>query len=115
MSAVRAGGKRTRLSFSDDHALPIRRWGNGSALRDREPQAGTQEERNLPNMAARIAAGSCFDAIQRAKALRTYSGTQGVSNFSRCKRLRFTTNMLPEQGGIVFDPSAAGAADCWEL
>ena len=39
------------------------------------------------------------------KALRTYSGTQGVSNFSPAAAAAIYHHLLPEQGGVVFDPS----------
>jgi hypothetical protein len=52
------------------------------------------------------------------RALRTFSGTQKVSNFSPVQAASIYHEYLPEQGGIVFDPSCGwggrllGAISC---
>jgi hypothetical protein len=104
MSGVRAGGKRTSQElFHDGEKLP---WAMGkhNKLRDRS-QRERNEERNLPNIFGHYLPPVVLTPSSVRKALRTFSGTQGVSNFSPAAAAAIYHHLLPEQGGIVFDPS----------
>lgn len=54
----------------------------------------------------RRALGSCETASDTRKALRTYSGTQGVSNFQPVAALALYNRYLPTTGGAVWDMSS---------
>jgi hypothetical protein len=101
---VRAGGKRTSQElFHDGEKLP---WAMGkhNKLRDRS-QRELREEKNLPGIFGDYSPPPVLTLSSRRKALRTFSGTQGVSNFSPAAAAALYHHLLPEQGGIVFDPS----------
>jgi len=104
MSAVRAGGKRTSDElFADNNDFP-KSMGKHNKLRDRS-QRELNEERNLPNIFGHYLSPAVLTPSSVRKALRTFSGTQGVSNFSPAAAAAIYHHLLPEQGGIVFDPS----------
>jgi hypothetical protein len=101
---VRAGGKRTSQElFHDGEKLP---WAMGkhNMLRDRS-QRELREEKNLPDIFGDYSPPPVLTLSSRRKALRTYSGTQSVSTFSPVAAAALYHHLLPEQGGIVFDPS----------
>jgi hypothetical protein len=104
MWAVSAGGKRTSHElFHDSEKLP---WAMGKHNKLREhSQQELHEEKSLPNNFADYSPPSVLTLSSRQRALRTYSGTQGVSNFSPVSAATLYHHLLPEQGGIVFDPS----------
>jgi hypothetical protein len=117
MWAVPAGGKRTPHElFHDSEKLPSA-MGKRDTLRDRS-QRELLEERNLPNIFGDYLPPSVLTRSSRQKALRTFSGTQGVSNFSPVSAATLYHHLLPKQGGIVFDPSCGwggrllGAISC---
>jgi hypothetical protein len=101
---VRAGGKRTPHElFRDSEKLP---WSMGkrNKLRDRSKQE-LQEESVLPNIFGVYSPPSVLTLSSRQKALRTYSGTQGVSNFSPVAAAAIYHELLPDQGGVTWDMS----------
>jgi hypothetical protein len=117
MWAVPAGGRRTPHElFHDSEKLP-RAMGKRNKLRNRS-QRELHEEKNLPNIFGVYSPPPVLTLSSRQKALRTYSGTQGVSNFSPVSAATLYHHLLPKQGGIVFDPSCgwggrlAGAIAC---
>jgi hypothetical protein len=57
-------------------------------------------------IAKRIAYGDNISDSAIRKALRTYSGTQAVSNFRPTAAAAIYHHLLPESGGSVYDPSA---------
>jgi hypothetical protein len=104
MSGVRAGGKRTSAElFADNNDFP-KSMGKHNKLRDRSLRE-LNEERNLPNIFGHYLPPAVVTPSSVRKALRTYSGTQGVSNFSPVAAAAIYHYLLPIQGGIVFDPS----------
>jgi hypothetical protein len=104
MSGVRAGGKRTLDElFADNNDFP-KSMGKHNKLRDRS-QRELNEERNLPNIFGHYLPPAVLTPSSVRKALRTFSGTQGVSNFSPVAAAAMYHDLLPKQGGIVFDPS----------
>jgi hypothetical protein len=117
MSGVRAGGKRTQDElFADNHDFP-KAMRKHNKLRDRS-QRELHEEMNLPNIFGRYLPPAVLTRSSVRKALRTFSGTQGVSNFSPVAAAAIYHRLLPKQGGVVFDPSCgwggrlAGAIAC---
>jgi hypothetical protein len=117
MWAVPAGGKRTPHElFHDSEKLPLA-MGKRNKLRNRS-QRELHEERNLPSIFGKYSPPSVLTLSSRQKALRTFSGTQGVSNFSPVSAATLYQHLLPKQGGIVFDPSCGwggrllGAISC---
>jgi hypothetical protein len=104
MSGVRAGGKRTSDElFADNNDFP-KSMGKHNKLRDRS-QRELNEERNLPNIFGHYLPSAVLTPSSVRKALRTFSGTQGVSNFSPAAAAAIYHYLLTKQGGIVFDPS----------
>ncbi len=104
MWAVPAGGKHTpRERFADDNEFP-KVMGNRDKLRDRSKRE-LKEESDLPNIFGDYLPPSVLTKSSVQKALRTYSGTQGVSNFSPVAAAAIYHKFLPEEGGVVFDPS----------
>lgn len=117
MWAVRAGGKRTpRELFADNNDFP-KAMGKRNKLRDRN-QRELHEERNLPNIFGDYLPPAVLTRSSVQKALRTFSGTQGVSNFSPVAAAAIYHRLLPKEGGVVWDPSSgwggrlAGAIAC---
>jgi DNA methylase len=117
MSGVRGGGKRTQDElFTDKHDFP-KAMGKHNKLRDRS-QRELHEEMNLPNIFEHYLPPAVLTRSSVRKALRTFSGTQGVSNFSPVAAAAIYHRLLPEQGSVVFDPSCgwggrlAGAIAC---
>ncbi len=117
MSGVRAGGKRTQDElFADNNDFP-KAMGKHNKLRDRS-QRELHEEMNLPNLFGHYLPPAVLTRSGVRKALRTFSGTQGVSNFSPAAAAAIYYRLLPKQGGVVFDPSCgwggrlAGAIAC---
>src|SRR5208282_6526558 len=77
----RAGGKRTSDElFADNNDFP-KSMGKHNKLRDRS-QRELNEERNLPNIFGHYLPSAVLTPSSVRKALRTFSGTQGVSNFN---------------------------------
>jgi hypothetical protein len=104
MWAVPAGGKRTpHKLFHDSEKLP---WAMGkrNKLRDRSKRE-LKEESDLPNISGDYLPPSVLTKSSVQKALRTFSGTQGVSNFSPVQASAIYDKFLPKKGGAVFDPS----------
>ena len=113
MWAVPAGGKRTPHElFHDSEKLP---WvmGKRNKLRGRSKRE-LKEESDLPNISGDYLPPSVLTKSSVQKALRTYPGTQGVSNFSPVQASAIHDKFLPKQGGAVFDPSCGWRAGCWE-
>lgn len=117
MSGVRAGGKRTQDElFADNHDFP-KAMNKHNKLRDRS-QRELHQEMNLPNIFGYYLPPAVLTPSSVRKALRTFSGTQGVSNFSPVAAAAIYHRLLPKQGGVVFDPSCgwggrlAGAIAC---
>ena len=117
MSGVRAGGKRTPQElFADNIDFP-KAMRKHNKLRDRS-QRELHEEMNLPNIFADYLPPAVLTRSSVQKALRTFSGTQGVSQFSPVAAAAIYHRLLPKQGGVVFDPSCgwggrlAGAIAC---
>jgi hypothetical protein len=101
---VRAGGKRTTQElFHDGEKLPRAMW-KRNKLRDRSKQE-LQEESSLPNIFGVYLPPSVLTLSSRQKALRTYSGTQGVSNFSPVAAASIYHHLLPDRGGVTWDMS----------
>jgi hypothetical protein len=50
--------------------------------------------------------GKCETLSDLRKALKIYSGTQGVSNFRASAAAALFDRYLPDEGGVVYDPSA---------
>lgn len=65
--------------------------------------------------------GKCETKSDLRKALRIYSGTQGVSNFRASAAAGLYDRYLPPEGGVVYDPSAGfggrmlGALSCYKV
>ena len=57
-------------------------------------------------LAQRMRLGSCKTKSDLRKALRTFTGTQGVSNFRPTAAAAIYDRYLPEEGGTVWDMSA---------
>jgi DNA methylase len=117
MWGVRAGGKRTpRELFADNNEFPKAMWKRGK-LRERSKQEH-EAEKSLPNIFRDSLPPSVLTRSSVQKALRTYSGTQGVSQFSPVAASAIYHNLLPKEGGVVWDPSCgwggrfAGAIAC---
>lgn len=117
MWSVRAGGKRTPHElFNDSEKLP---WAMGKRekLNKRSKQEPT-EENDLPDIFGVYLPPSLLSASSRRKALRTYTGTQAVSQFSPVSAAAIYDHLLPKEGGVVWDPSCgwggrlAGAIAC---
>jgi len=103
MPDVRAGGKRTTRELFHSEKLP---WAMGkhNKLRDRS-QRELREESNLPNIFGQYSPPSVLTLSSRQKALRTFSGTQLVSNFSPVAAAALYDRLLPAQGGVTWDMS----------
>jgi hypothetical protein len=117
MSGVRAGGKRTTEElFADNNDFP-KAMRKHNKLRDRS-QRELHEEMNLPNIFADYLPPAVLTRSSVQKALRTFSGTQGVSQFSPVAASAIYHKLLPKEGGVVWDPSCgwggrfAGAIAC---
>ena len=116
---VRAGGKRTPQELHDGEKLP---WAMGkrNKLRKRSKQE-LQEESGLPDIFGVYLPSSVLTVSSRQKALRTYSGTQGVSNFSPVAAAAIYHELLPDQGGVTWDMSCGwggrllGAIACMKV
>jgi hypothetical protein len=100
---VRAGGKRTPLELHNSEKLPWAMW-KRNKLRKRSKHE-LQEESSLPNIFGVYLPPSVLTLSSRQKALSTYSGTQRVSNLSPVAAGALYHKFLPEEGGVVFDPS----------
>jgi hypothetical protein len=117
MWSVRAGGKRTPHElFNDSEKLP---WAMGK--REKLNKRGKQElaeENDLPDIFGVYLPPSLLSASSRRKALRTYTGTQAVSQFSPVSAAAIYDHLMPKEGGVVWDPSCgwggrfAGAIAC---
>ncbi|MGA8557364.1 MAG: DNA methyltransferase, partial [Candidatus Acidiferrales bacterium] len=104
MSDVRAGGKRTpRELYADSIEFPKAMAKRGK-LRERSKQEH-EEEKNVPNIFHDYLPPSVLTRSSIQKALRTYSGTQGVSNFSPVAAAAIYHHLLPAQGGVTWDMS----------
>jgi hypothetical protein len=114
--AVRAGKKRTPRELFDGKDLP-------SALAKRGKLRGrmkyeSDEETGLPIIFSEYLTPATLDPASLRKALRTFSGTQGVSQFSPVAASAIYHHLLPKKGGVVWDPSCgwggrlAGAIAC---
>jgi len=106
MSDVRAGGKRTpRELFADNNEFPKAMAKRGKLRRRSKRER--KEERNLPNIFRNryYLPSPVLTLSSRQKALRTYSGTQGVSNFSPVAAAAIYHRLLPAQGGVTWDMS----------
>jgi hypothetical protein len=104
MWSVRAGGKRTPRELHADNAELPKAMGKRGKLRGRGKRE-LAEESGLPNIFGDYLPPSVLTASSVQKALRTYSGTQGVSNFSPVAAAALYHKFLPKEGGVVFDPS----------
>jgi hypothetical protein len=101
---VQAGGKRTSGQlFADNNEFP-RAMGKGGKMHTRSKKE-QKEDQEAPNISAVYLPPSVLTKSSVRRALRTYSGTQGVSNFSPVAAGALYYKFLPKQGGIVFDPS----------
>ena len=104
MWAVPAGGKRTPSElFADNNEFP-KAMGKRGKLRGRNKKE-REEEKNLPNIFRDSLPPSVLTRSSVQKALRTYSGTQGVSNFSPVAAAAIYHRLLPMQGGVTLDTS----------
>jgi len=104
MWEVQAGGKRTSGQlFADNDEFP-RAMGKGGKMHTRSKKE-QKEDQEAPNIGALYLPPSVLTKSNVRRALRTYSGTQSVSNFSPVAAGALYYKFLPKQGGIVFDPS----------
>jgi hypothetical protein len=107
MASVRAGGKRTPLELFNNHPLLIKAMEKrqklhiGSKVRSKAELAEEKQIRWLRDFLPE----SLLTAPSIQKALRTYSGTQGVSNFSPVAAAAIYHELLPDQGGVTWDMS----------
>jgi len=120
MASVQAGGKRTPLELFNDHPLLIKAMDKSRKLHvgtKKRSRAEAEEEKRIKWLREFLPESLLTpSSIQRA--LRTFSGTQSVSNFSPVQAGSIYHEYLPEQGGVVFDPSCGwggrllGAISC---
>lgn len=117
MWSVRAGGKSTPHElFNDSEKLPCA-MGKREKLNKRSKQE-LAEENDLPDIFGVYLPPSLLSASSRRKALRTYTGTQAVSQFSPVSAAAIYDHLMPKEGGVVWDPSCgwsgrlAGAIAC---
>jgi DNA methylase len=103
MWAVRAGKKRTTRELFDGKDLP-RALSKRGKLRERT-QYERDEEESLPELFEQYLTPATLDPASVRKALRIYSGTQGVSTFSPVAAATIYRELLPKEGGDVWDPS----------
>jgi hypothetical protein len=120
MWTVPAGGKRTPAElFADPKLLPEAMKKRGEMRR--KSMRELEEEMGLPNIFRDFLPSATLTRSGVQKALRTYSGTQGVSNFSPVSAAALYCKFLPEEGGVVWDPSCgwggrlAGAIACGKV
>ncbi len=99
MWTVRAGKKRTPRELFDGKDLP-RALAKRGKLRGRT-QYECYEEKGLPNIFSQYLTPATLDPASMRKALRTYSGTQGVSGFSPVAAAAIYRRLLPKEGGVV--------------
>ena len=120
MVSVQAGGKRTTQELFNDHPRLIKAMDKSRKLHvgtKKRSKAEAEEERRIKWL-REFLPESLLTPSSMDRALRTFSGTQKVSNFSPVQAASIYHEYLPEQGGIVFDPSCGwggrllGAISC---
>lgn len=107
MWAVRAGGKRTPKELFENflkliEAMEKRRKLN---VRDKKRSKAELEEEKQIKWLRDLLPEKLLTKASIRKALLTFTGTQGVSNFSPIAAGGLYHKYLPEKGGVVFDPS----------
>jgi hypothetical protein len=120
MVSVQAGGNRTPLELFNDHPLLIKAMDKSRKLHvgtKKRSKAEAEEEKKIKWLRGFLPE-SLLTTSSIDRALRTFSGTQKVSNFSPVQAASIYHKYLPEQGGVVFDPSCGwggrllGAISC---
>jgi len=119
MGSVRAGGKRTPKELFGNLPLLIKAMDKRRKLHLRSKVRSKAElaEENQITWLREFLPESLLTASSIRK-VNTYSGTQAVSNFSPVAAAALYHKFLPEEGGIVFDPSCGwggrllGAISC---
>ena len=120
MASVQAGGKRTPLELFNNHSLLIKAMDKSRKLHvgtKKRSKAEAEDEKRIKWL-REFLPESLLTPSSIERALRTFSGTQKVSNFSPVQAASIYHEYLPEQGGIVFDPSCGwggrllGAISC---
>ncbi len=101
---VRCGGNRTPLELFSDQELFTRAIAKRGRLHDRGKRRRA-EEKGLPNIFADFLSSSTLTASSIRKALRTFTGTQGVSNFRPSAAAAIYEELLPAEGGVTWDMS----------
>lgn len=99
---VPAGGKRTPMELFESPLLEnalVKRIKYGGVSQD-----CVRTDRNFSNLLMLVPAHALTASSVR-KALRTFTGTQGVSNFRPTAAAAIYHKLLPEDGGVVWDPS----------
>jgi hypothetical protein len=106
MLSVQAGGKRTPLELFNDHPLLIKAMDKSRKLHigsKKRSKAEVEEEKQIKwlreFLPPPLLTPSSID-----RALRTFSGTQKVSNFSPVQAASIYHQYLPEQGGNCVRP-----------
>jgi len=103
MWSVEAGGKRTSLELFNDFLSLIKAMEKFAKIGDRT-KAELAEEKHIGWLDGFMPESQLTKSSLR-KALRTFSGTQCVSNFSPVAAGALYHKLLPKEGGVVFDPS----------
>jgi hypothetical protein len=120
MVSVQAGGKRTTQELFNDHPQLIKAMDKSRKLHvgtKKRSKTEAEEERRIKWL-REFLPESLLTPSSMERALRTFSGTQKVSNFSPVQAASIYHKYLPEQDGIVFDPSCGwggrllGAISC---
>jgi hypothetical protein len=104
--SVPAGGMRTPRELYGNHPLLARafeKW--NSTLRERTKQE-QNEEKDAPAWIRWYLTEAGMTPASIRKAVRMFTGTQAVSAFSPAQAAAIYHWFLPEEGGMVFDPSA---------
>jgi hypothetical protein len=120
MASVQAGGNRTPLELFNDHSLLIKAMDKSRKLHvgtKKRSKAEAEEEKRIKWL-REFLPESLLTPSSIDRALRTFSGTQKVSNFSPVQAASIYHRYLPGAGGVVFDPSCGwggrllGAISC---
>jgi DNA methylase len=104
--SVPAGGMRTPKELSGNYPLlakALEKW--NERLRERTKQE-REEEKDAPDWIRWYLTEAGMTPASIRKAVRMFTGTQAVSAFSPAQAAAICHKYLPEDGGVVFDPSA---------
>jgi len=102
--AVRVGNSRTPLELFSHQTLMTKALEKRGKLHSRGKRV-RYEDSISPDIFTAFLPISNLTAASVRKALRTYSGTQGVSNFRPTAAAAIYDKLLPEQGGVTWDMS----------